>query len=731
MQKVVVGNKQVSVAELIGKGGEGEVFAIKGIAGQAVKIYNPKLRSGREDKVRAMVSQRLAAKTDLVAYPGEIVTDSKGTFLGFAMRLVSGYRPIHELYSPKSRQRHFPKTDYRFIVHAALNVARAIGKVHQTNCVIGDLNHSGVLVAPDATVALIDADSFQFNVQGKAFPCVVGVPEFTPPELHGKNLGSVQRTIEHDSFGLAVAIFHLLFMGRHPYAGRYNGPDISMGEAIAQNRFAFSLTRQTTTKTTPPPGALTLDLFPDAISTAFENAFGITAAARPSPLEWINSLKILENSLNKCSKVQTHYYPSTAGECVWCNLAAKSGYDMFPDLSDFSSNNTSDDRATDQAIREIQLFHFPKLLDLLPTSITPKISSYKLQQAKKNRNGRTFLGVLLIGAAISGFAFATPAWFIWIALGIWGGITLSDNEIETSQFIQAYKDSDERLQRELNAFLQRSGVTEVLKVYNDLDKIISSYKEHENKLAREIKTMQSSRETRQRQLYLDRFSLRRANISGIGPAKTATLISFGIETAADVNRAAIQKVPGFGERMADKLMTWRRALEAKFRYDPTTNAQDVIDEKALRGRFAAEKVKLESTIRDGLKTLRNAKAKLDILPSKARSDKTIIEAVANRAQAEYDLRELGVTVPTSNVALSTIVQTNSFSQPSNRPQSFARAPQTSINSPVKTPTSHKQTTSLISPTCPRCGSPMRRRSGRYGVFWGCTRYPGCKGTRNI
>ncbi len=310
MQEIVIGKDRFSVAELIGKGGEGEVYTIKERSGLAVKIYNSSLRAKREGKVRAMVGEGLAVKTELVAYPGEVVTDNRGNFLGFVMRLVSGYRPLHELYSPKSRQRHFPKSDYRFIVHAALNVARAVGKVHQTGCVIGDLNHSGVLVAQDATVALIDADSFQFSLNGKLFPCVVGVPDFTPPELHGKNLASVERTIDHDNFGLAVTIFHLLFMGRHPYAGRYKGPDISIGEAIAQNRFAFSLTRQAATQTTPPPGALTLDIFPDAISRAFERAFGLTPSARPSALDWIHALNTLEGSLNHCSKVKTHYSPA-------------------------------------------------------------------------------------------------------------------------------------------------------------------------------------------------------------------------------------------------------------------------------------------------------------------------------------------------------------------------------------------------------------------------------------
>src|SRR5690606_10583460 len=111
-------------------------------------------------------------------------------------------------------------------------------------------------------------------------------------------------------------------------------------------------------------------------------------------------------------------------------------------------------------------------------------------------------------------------------------------------------------------------------------------------LARALMVVKSNRESRQRQAYLDRFSVRRANISGIGPAKTATLISFGIETAADVNRSTILRVPGFGDVMTDKLVAWRNRHESRFRYDRTPNAQDVADERTLRARFAAEKAKL-------------------------------------------------------------------------------------------------------------------------------------------
>lgn len=230
--------------------------------------------------------------------------------------------------------------------------------------------------------------------------------------------------------------------------------------------------------------------------------------------------------------------------------------------------------------------------------------------------------------------------------------------------------------------------------------------------------MKSNRESRQRHAYLDRFSIRRANISGIGPVKTATLISFGIETAADVSQNAVLRVPGFGDVMTGKLVAWRRGHESRFKYDRTPNAQDIADERALRGRFAAEKARLESTIRNGLGTLRNAKALLDALPAKARDDRALADALAARAQAEQDLRELGISVPASTVA----VMVTPPPRPAPQPSSVPRA---TIPIPLR------GTTTSGTPTCPSCGSLMRRRSGRYGQFWGCSRYPVCKGTRKI
>ena len=658
MQEIVVGTERVPVGRLIGKGGEGQVFALNGRSGAAVKIYDPRWRVQREEKVRAMVHGGFAARAEFVAYPREVVSDRCGEFLGFVMRLVSGYRPIHELYSPKSRQRHFPKADYRFIVRAALNVARAVGKVHETGCLIGDLNHSGILVSQDARVALIDADSFQFRLGQKTYPCVVGVPDFLPPELHGANLATIVRSAEHDYFGFAVAIFHLLFMGRHPYAGLHAGSDVSIGQAIAQDRFAYSLTRQPSTKTDPPPGALSLGVFPSPVRDAFESAFGVNPNARPNVSNWIGVLTTLERSLNRCSRIKTHFYPGSAKICVWCDLAGTSGgFDMFSDLSAIAPDTLDGTSRTEQAIREILAFRFPVVADLIPKSkVRGRKGSSDLRAAKRSKSRRVLVGLLMLAGAVAGLLYATPAWFIWLGLAGWGAVLVGDREVDANAFRQAFAKADEALQRELYAFVGRNGLTEVPRVRADLDAAISSYRSIDGDLEQELTKLKSTREARQLSAFLDSFSIRSAGIFGIGSVRKATLASFGIETAADITRSAVARIPGFGDVMTGTLLDWRRGHESQFRYDPARNAQDIADENRLRANFASRKGDLAATIRNGLKTLRTVKPRIDALPVRACSDQALLRILEYGLRAEQDLKILGVSVPSGDIQLKSVLE---------------------------------------------------------------------------
>ncbi|WP_210211142.1 helix-hairpin-helix domain-containing protein [Borborobacter arsenicus] len=328
--KLFVGRHELHIDKRIGKGGEGEVFAIRNMPGFAVKTYLPGIVAEREKKIRAMVSARLADNASMVAFPHQVAVDGRGIFAGFVMRLVEKHKEIHELQTPSSRQKYFPKADYAFIVRVALNIARVFAQVHATGCVIGDINQRGILVSPTATVALIDADSFQVSDGAQRYLCVVGVPEYTPPELQGKSLKAIVRTIDHDAFGLAVCLFQLLCMDRHPFSGRFTGHgDMPLEKAIADYRFAYS---SRNTGMVPPPGTVRLHDFTPKIAQLFESAFSPNhMGKRPSAPTWVEALGELESALRVCSRNKLHRYARNAMECPWCRMENEYGRPLFLD----------------------------------------------------------------------------------------------------------------------------------------------------------------------------------------------------------------------------------------------------------------------------------------------------------------------------------------------------------------------------------------------------------------
>lgn len=727
------GGTTYQLGKRIGKGGEGEVYAVAGRPHQAAKIYKAALAGKREEKVRAMVTHALARSTELVAFPSEIVTDAKGRFLGFLMRLVNGYRPLHELYSPKSRRWHFPNADYRFVVRAAVNLASAVGKIHTTDCIIGDFNHSGVLVSKDATVALIDADSFQFSAAGKAYPCVVGVPDFTPPELHGRNLATVARTQAHDRFGLAVAIFHLLAMGRHPYAGRSVGSELGIGEAIAQNKFAFSRVRSAQTQMVPPPATITLADLPPPLSEAFERAFGLSPDNRPDAATWVSALKGLESSLSHCSKVRSHYYPSAAGQCCWCRIADQSGVDMFPELlGSGRPHATGGPFDVEQIAAALRQFSLPPLETLIPQwAGTVGPATERFQQAKSAQAANRFIGLGLFAGAIAGFYYLPFLIIVWLPVLISGGwMAWSGGTTNSSAFTAAFLAAETQALQAAKAFLQRLGADELYRVHDQAERDLSEYRALDATLAAELSKLKTTREARQRTAYLDRFHLRHADIVGIGPAKKATLMSYGIETAADLVRAKIVSVPGFGDATAQRLLAWRSSHELGFRYNP--DASDAQAEQALRGKFAARKVDLQLRLLSATSALRTGRPQL--LEKAKRPDSRLQEAQRELARAEHELRAIGGLVPARRSVQSLGSQSGTArgapygSTPS--PGSGQRG--TGPTAPART---SSRTTTHTGVTCPSCGSRMVRRTARRGrnagrQFWGCSRYPRCYGTRN-
>lgn len=322
--------RRLKLGERLGRGGEGSVYAAANRRNHAVKLYKAPDKPQLANKIAAMVDAGLARQSPFAAFPVDVVHTQDGAFAGFLMKAVRDRRPLHDLYAPGARKRHFPDIEYRFLARTATNIARAVASIHHTSCVIGDINPSGMLVADDATVALVDADSFQFSHGGQQFLCTVGVPDYTPPELQGQSFHGVVRTQQHDAFGLAVILFQVLMMGRHPFDGVLDtGEAPPMGERIQRRLYPHIPERPTGMK--PPPSLPALTEFSGTLADLFARAFTTQGnTPRPDALQWVTALEHFEKTLRRCRTDRRHHYPHESTTCPWCQMEEQLGNQLFP-----------------------------------------------------------------------------------------------------------------------------------------------------------------------------------------------------------------------------------------------------------------------------------------------------------------------------------------------------------------------------------------------------------------
>ena len=326
----------IRLGALLGRGGEGSVYSVAGDANVVAKVYHqPDPKKGQKIGVMARVCTPELLRVS--AWPIDTLHWAPGgAFAGVLMPCIREGREIYCLYSPTQRRQEFPQADWSFLILAARNLADAFATVHANKCIIGDVNQGNVFVSPLAEVRLIDCDSYQILTSTIRFMCEVGVGHFTPPELQGHAFASVLRRVNHDAFGLAILIFHLLFMGRHPFAGRYSGKgDMPIEEAIKGFRFAFGAQARTR-QMSPPPLALALAHVSQPVATLFERAFAPESAqerGRPTPAEWVTTLDQFRGQLKACARYPGHKYLASLTACPWCALEQQGATDFFLTLA--------------------------------------------------------------------------------------------------------------------------------------------------------------------------------------------------------------------------------------------------------------------------------------------------------------------------------------------------------------------------------------------------------------
>lgn len=567
--------KTVSLGTKLSQGGEGAVYDVSGEPNLVAKLYHNLPKPEAQEKLRAMVVNQSDALLKLTAWPTEVLLDpAQGAIRGFLMRKATGHKDVLSLYSPRSRLAEFPDASWKFLVHAAANVARIFHVMHECGHVIGDVNHGNLMVSPRGTAVLIDCDSFQVRSGGRTYLCPVGVPTYTPPELQGVALGGITRTPNHDTFGLAVLIFHLLFMGRHPFSGQYLGNgEMPIEKAIREFRFAYS-TQALKFDMKPPPGTMPMAVMPQSVALLFERAFspGGVQNRRPHAREWIDALTLLDRELLVCPNNANHSFWRSLTDCPWCRLESAIGFAFFNlGVSRIPGQGAFDLDKVWNAIAAIPVPEPPP--DLHTGHLGSITSSSKVFMAKRERQTRlTIKGTVTVLWLFLWFGGVVPGLIGFMgALGVllfnlrYGAQSFNNLRQEVSVRLGATRSSWEAAEKKWRESASRERFEAEMR---RLQEAKQAYQELSALRKQKLNALAVNVEENQKRQFLSRHRIAFAGISGIGPSRIATLQSYGIETALDITRTAVMRIPGFGPSLTGNLVVWRNTVERKFTFNP-------------------------------------------------------------------------------------------------------------------------------------------------------------------
>ncbi|MFZ4848213.1 MAG: helix-hairpin-helix domain-containing protein, partial [Caldilinea sp.] len=567
----------IQLGKELGSGGEGKVYEIVGDSSLVAKIYHAPIAAEKQQKLKAMVAAQSGTLAKVTIWPKDVLYESiNGLMSGIIMPRLHDYKDLSELYIPANRKKAFPNADWKFLIWTARNMAAAVAEIHQAGHVVGDINPKNLVVISDTTVRLIDCDSFQISANGRTFLCEVGVPHLTAPELQGKSFRGLTRTPNHDNFALAVLCFQLLFLGRHPFAGtpRRSPHDIHLKDAISNYYYAFS--EQTVDKVTdPPPNTLQITSIPLKLREMFEAAFGRQGAigSRPTAQEWTRELELLNKELIGCSVFLSHAYYRTLTQCPWCAIEQAAGIILFPgnlkhptlqfDLADLWQ--------IIQGISSPQPLPQPSYSSpVYPHALPDAILKAELQKWPWSRHP--------IDALVAQ---------------------------RKAEFNRAKAD----LFRTKNQWKAANNAQDFQTKLRELEDLKRKYQALHRQCVDEKRKLEHNARDLQLHEYLDNQHINRANIPGIGPARRASLISFGVETAADVDEAVISCIPGFGPKLTCELVEWRRQFERRFSFDPARGILRA-DLAKLEHRYAGQLRVLEQKLLAGPKELRDISQRL-------------------------------------------------------------------------------------------------------------------------
>jgi DNA-binding helix-hairpin-helix protein with protein kinase domain len=401
-------------------------------------------------------------------------------------------------------------------------------------------------------------------------------------------------------------------MGRHPFSGRFLGTgEMPLEMAITEGRFAYGpgaaarLMRQ-------PPGTPPLEVASGLAVELFERAFARRAGTRPRPAEWVTALTGLGQSLRPCPKNAAHHV--AAGHlpsCPWCEVERQSGARLFNAVvaTVLRSTPTFDVAAVWAKIVAVPSpGPAPAPAAFAPSGVAPSPEAVSRGRVRRARVWSAWgVAFVSISAGFSSHVAGMPFWAV--ALVLVAAAVAGAGGKDRDETAKRLRQTEDRLRSVEQRWAREAGPEPFEARLREMKAKKEQYADLVALRQRRLGELTTDRRKYQLQKYLDGFKIARADLPGIGPSRTATLVSYGIETAADVDERKVLAIPGFGPTNAAKLTGWRRSLEKRFVFDPNKGT-DPADVAAIESDIATRRARLEDELRKGASTLENLRKEI-------------------------------------------------------------------------------------------------------------------------
>ena len=318
---VDVNGVRYELAHLLGRGGQGAVYAVKGgrLAVKLVAGHGP----NRRERIRNQLThiRRLPLRDLALAKPLEML---RPPHTGYVMELLTGMVPIKSLLAPPRGQAptvewYLQSGGIRRRLRVLARAAHVLAQLHGRGLAYSDPSPANIFVSDEdafAEVRFIDTDNLRYeSTPGSS--AGVFTPGYGAPELVRGESGITTLT---DIHALSVIAFQTMTLA-HPFIGELvNDGEPELEEnALAgrlpwiddpedgRNRASFGVPRDW--------------VLSNRLRECFARAFGegrVSPAARPGAAEWADRFFAAADATIECPSCGGGYYFNHS-RCTWCD----------------------------------------------------------------------------------------------------------------------------------------------------------------------------------------------------------------------------------------------------------------------------------------------------------------------------------------------------------------------------------------------------------------------------